>query len=136
MYRRVKRTGHSQEELLSVYRDYGVIPKSSRDDNFNKPSEDLSPYQLVCNGDVVLNKMKAWQGSIAVSDLRGIVSPAYFVYTAKPHLYQTDLEPSYVHYLLRCKEYATQYLRRSKGIRVNQWDLDPDYLRQLEISLC
>ncbi|MEY5038836.1 MAG: hypothetical protein RL472_1942 [Pseudomonadota bacterium] len=47
LFRRVKQTGYQDEELLSVYRDYGVIPKSSRDDNNNKESEDLSGYQLV-----------------------------------------------------------------------------------------
>ncbi|MEW7002249.1 hypothetical protein M5585_29635 [Serratia ureilytica] len=52
----------------------------SRDDNNNKPSEDLSPYQLVQPNDLVMNKMKAWQGSIAISEYEGIVSPAYFVY--------------------------------------------------------
>ena len=31
LYKKVKFTGFSEEELLSVYRDYGVIPKSSRD---------------------------------------------------------------------------------------------------------
>ena len=46
LFRRVKRTV-SKIKLLSVYRDYGVIPKTSRDDNHNKESEDLSKYQLV-----------------------------------------------------------------------------------------
>ena len=40
LFSRIKRTDHIDKELLSVYRDYGVIPKSSRDDNNNKPSED------------------------------------------------------------------------------------------------
>ena len=43
---------------LSVYRDYGVIPKDSRDDNHNKVSEDTSNYKLVEPGNFVLNKMK------------------------------------------------------------------------------
>ncbi len=45
-FRRIKRTDNTDKELLSVYRDYGVIPKSSRYDNFNKPSEDLTPFQF------------------------------------------------------------------------------------------
>ncbi|MFH4642260.1 restriction endonuclease subunit S [Vibrio alginolyticus] len=133
-YRRVKRTGFEKEELLSVYRDHGVVPKSSRDDNNNKPSDDLSPYQLVCENNLVMNKMKAWQGSIAISEFRGIVSPAYFVYEP---LKQTDslVYPKYVHYLLRHPIYITQYMSRSKGIRVNQWDLDPDEFQSIELLL-
>ncbi len=134
LYTRNKRTGFVEKELLSVYRDYGVIPKSSRDDNNNKPSDDLSPYQLVKPDDLVMNKMKAWQGSIAISEYEGIVSPAYFVY--EPNFKLFDLAfPRYVHYLLRNPIYITQYMSRSKGIRVNQWDLDPDEFKKIELLL-
>ncbi|HGL6802443.1 TPA: restriction endonuclease subunit S [Citrobacter amalonaticus] len=134
LFCRNKDTGHTEKELLSVYRDYGVIPKSSRDDNNNKPSEDLSPYQLVEPDDLVMNKMKAWQGSIAISEYEGIVSPAYFVYQPRKILFE-QAYPRYVHYLLRNPIYVTQYLSRSKGIRVNQWDLDPDEFRNIEVLL-
>lgn len=133
-YHRVKRTGYEAEELLSVYRDYGVVPKSSRDDNNNKPSDDLSPYQLVCENNLVMNKMKAWQGSIAISAYRGIVSPAYFVYEPFNHT-ESIVYPKYVHYLLRHPIYITQYMSRSKGIRVNQWDLDPESFQSIELLL-
>ncbi|MGP5550447.1 restriction endonuclease subunit S [Psychrobacter namhaensis] len=134
LYIRNKRTGFVEKELLSVYRDYGVIPKSSRDDNNNKPSDDLSPYQLVKPDDLVMNKMKAWQGSIAISEYEGIVSPAYFVYEPNPKLFDLAF-PRYVHYLLRSPIYITQYMSRSKGIRVNQWDLDPDEFKKIELLL-
>jgi type I restriction enzyme S subunit len=55
LYQRRKRTGFSDEPLLSVYRDFGVIVKSSRDDNFNKASDDLGDYQLVEPGDLAIN---------------------------------------------------------------------------------
>ncbi|MFB0725092.1 restriction endonuclease subunit S [Aeromonas salmonicida] len=134
LFSRIKRTGHSEKELLSVYRDYGVIPKSSRDDNNNKESDDLAPYQLVRPNDLVMNKMKAWQGSIAVSEYEGIVSPAYFVYEPSNKLFELA-HPRYVHYLLRNPIYITQYMSRSKGIRVNQWDLDPDEFKLIELLL-
>ena len=134
LFRRIKRTDHADKELLSVYRDYGVIPKSSRDGNNNKPSEDLTPYQLVKKNDLVMNKMKTWQGSIAISEYEGIVSPAYFVYQPLPILFKLA-QPKYIHYLLRNPMYIAQYLRQSKGIRVNQWDLDPDEFQRIELLL-
>ena len=67
------------EMNLSVYRDYGVIPTDSRNDNHNKVSEDTSNYKLVNPGNFVLNKMKGWSGSLGVSNYRGIVSPSYTV---------------------------------------------------------
>jgi type I restriction enzyme, S subunit len=130
LYRRVKRVGFPHEQLLSVYRDHGVIPKASRDDNFNKPSDDLSTYQLVVAGDLCVNKMKAWQGSVGISEHRGIVSPAYFTYMS---LHSEDRR--YLHYLLRSARYITGYLTISKGIRVNQWDLEPVLHSRLPVVL-
>lgn len=130
MYRARKHTGHPQETLLSVYRDYGVVEKSSRDDNKNRESEDLSGYQLVVNGDLVTNKMKTWQGSIAVSGLQGIVSPAYYVY-GKLH----SGNDAYFHHLFRSVPYITGYQSISKGIRVGQWDLEADKFRLFPVLI-
>ena len=130
-YRRKKVVNTQGEELLSVYRDYGVIPKSSRDDNHNTESDDLSKYQLVQPDDLVTNKMKTWQGSIAVSDIRGIVSPAYYIMSPRTKNYT----PRYVHYLLRSPVYVAQYRRLSKGIRVGQWDLEYEQFKNLKLPL-
>lgn len=130
LFNRTKRTGFEGEQLLSVYRDHGVVPKASRDDNNNKPSDDLSPYQLVCPGDLAINKMKAWQGSVAISEHRGIVSPAYFVYEAKH-----QESSRYLHYLMRSPQYVAGYLSMSKGIRINQWDLEPQYHSRLPVLI-
>jgi len=130
LFRRTKRTGFEKEQLLSVYRDFGVVPKASRDDNNNKPSDDLTAYQLVKPGDLAINKMKAWQGAVAISEHRGIVSPAYFIYES------THSENSrFLHYLLRSLRYITGYLSISKGIRVNQWDLEPQYHSRIPVLL-
>jgi type I restriction enzyme S subunit len=128
--RRVDRRGHGASELLSVYRDYGVVPKSSRDDNFNKASEDLDAYQFVQRGDLVLNKMKTWQGSLAVSEFEGIVSPAYFVCKLT-----NDNHPKFLHYLLRSAPMVAEYGKYSKGIRPNQWDLPFDEFKSIEVKL-
>jgi type I restriction enzyme S subunit len=81
-----------------------------------------------------MNKMKTWQGSIAISEYEGIVSPAYFVYQPEPKLFDLAY-PKYIHYLLRNPIYIAQYLRQSKGIRVSQWDLDPDEFQRIELLL-
>ena len=86
-----------EQTVLSLYRELGVIPKDSRDDNHNVTSEDTSKYKYVRPGDFVINKMKAWQGSVAVSDYEGIVSPAYYVYNFTDEVFYKR----YFHYLLR-----------------------------------
>ena len=103
---------------LSVYRDYGVIRRDSRDDNHNRISEDTSNYKLVEPGDFVFNKMKCWQGSLGVSEYRGIVSPAYTVCKPKKSFFG-----KYFHYLLRSNSYIQEYKRLSYGIRTGQWEL-------------
>jgi len=130
LFRRTKTLGTGSEILLSVYRDYGVVPKKSRNDNFNKASEDLSKYQLVGVGDLVINKMKAWQGSVAISELSGIVSPAYFVFKALSHIHSR-----FAHFLMRSTPYSNRYAAISSGVRPNQWDLDPAQHRATPILL-
>lgn len=107
--------------VLSVYREYGVIPKDSRDDNHNVTSDDTSKYKYVKPGNLVINKMKAWQGSMGVSSYEGIVSPAYFIY----EFVDNDVYDKYLHYLFRSC-YRDEFRRISGGIREGQWDLSPD----------
>ena len=107
-----------EQQILSVYREYGVVPKDSRDDNHNVTSEDTSKYKYVKPGYFVINKMKAWQGSMGVSDYEGVVSPAYYIY----HFIDESINKKYFHYLLRyC--YKEEFRRLSGGIREGQWDL-------------
>ncbi len=126
-----RKCNNSALEVLSVYRDHGVIPKSSRTDNLNKTPEDVSRYLVVRPGYVVVNKMKAWQGSLAVSEYGGIVSPDYEV--LKP---STDrLLGEYVHYLLRSPRLISEYALRSVGIRPSQWRLYWDQLGDIAIPV-
>lgn len=119
------------ETVLSVYRDYGVVPKASRDDNFNKTPVDISNYKLVRPGNLVVNKMKAWQGSLAVSEHQGIVSGDYMVC----EIIAPDVDPRFLHYLLRSSHMRQEYGIRSTGIRPSQWRLYWDDLADISVKL-
>lgn len=123
--------GYPDEMVLSLYRDYGVVPKNSRDDNHNVTSEDTSSYKFVEVGDFVINKMKAWQGSMAVSDYQGIISPAYYIC----RFTTDDIDRRYIHYLLRNDTYKAEYMRLSSGMRVGQWDLNIDDFLRIKMVL-
>ncbi|MEW8195805.1 MAG: restriction endonuclease subunit S [Candidatus Thiodiazotropha sp.] len=129
-FRVKKRQGYPDLTVLSVYRDYGVIEKDSRDDNINKTPLDLTSYQLVCPGDLVINKMKSWQGSLGVSNIEGITSPDYVVMTPVGAHY-----PTYMHFLLRARPMPSVYHMISNGIRIDQWRLEPDRFLSLPIFL-
>lgn len=119
------------ETVLSLYRDIGVIPKDSRTDNHNVTGEDTNKYKYVEAGDFVINKMKAWQGSMAVSKYTGIISPAYHVckFTKK------DINLDYFHYLIRGVNYIPEFLKLSAGIRIGQWDLSFDDFSNIVVPL-
>lgn len=126
-----ERCGDKDYRLLSVYREYGVIPKDSRDDNHNKESLDLSNYKVVHIGDLVLNKMKMWQGSLGVSQYEGIVSPAYIICK----VLDKDINLDYLHLLLRSARFKSYYNQYSYGIRVGQWDMHYDDFKNLKVYM-
>lgn len=122
--------GYPDEEVLSLYRDYGIIPKNSRSDNHNVTSSDTSGYKLVKSGNLVINKMKAWQGSMAISNLRGIVSPAYYTFEVDNERFNLR----FLHYALRNPAYKQEYMRISAGLRVGQWDLNKNEFKNLKYA--
>jgi type I restriction enzyme S subunit len=130
LFRRRSESGRSDLPLLSVYRDLGVVPREGRDDNYNRPSDDLSAYQVVHVGDLVVNKMKTWQGSLGVSSHEGIVSPAYYVCSPL-----SGADPRFIHHLLRSQPLIAEYGARSKGIRPAQWDLPWESFREIRVNL-
>ena len=119
------------EELLSVYLDRGVI-RFSDDTNkrTNPTSKDLTKYQLVEEGDLVLNNQQAWRGSVGVSNYRGIVSPAYFIFSLSPLIHK-----EFANYLFRSKPSVSYYYMCSKGIGSIQRNLDWGTLKQKKIAL-
>lgn len=113
--------------LLSVVREKGVIVRDVEDieANHNFIPDDLSGYKVVKKGQFALNKMKARQGSYGISDYTGIVSPAYFVF-------DVDFENlEYFHFAIRSKVYVNFFAQASDGIRVGQWDLQMDKMKEI-----
>lgn len=113
--------------LLSVVREQGVIIRNIEDKeaNHNYIPDDLSNYKMVCEGQFAMNKMKAWQGSYGISPYTGIVSPAYFIF-------DVDFENlEYFHYAIRSKVYVNFFAQASDGIRIGQWDLQMDKMREI-----
>jgi type I restriction enzyme S subunit len=129
MFAREKDTGHPDETMLSVFREHGVVEKDSRE-NLNVTAEDRNIYQLVDKGWLVVNRMKAWQGSVGVSSYRGIVSGHYLCF--RPTHGES---PRYLNWLLRSDFYIAEYRKLSRGVRPGQAEIDNDLLRVLPITL-
>jgi len=115
--------------LLTVARERGVFVRSVDDANHNTIPEDLSNYKVAHAGDLVINKMKAWQGSLGLAPVDGIVSPAYFVFAADFAV------PRFGEYLLRSRPYVAKFGAASDGVRIGQWDLNIPRMRNIEVLL-
>jgi type I restriction enzyme S subunit len=117
--------------LLSVVREKGVILRASMaaEENHNFIPDDLSNYKVARKGDLVINKMKAWQGSLGLAPTDGIVSPAYFIF-------KFGIEDKrYGQALLRSKPYVAMFGQVSDGVRIGQWDLSVARMKRIPILI-
>jgi type I restriction enzyme S subunit len=112
-----------------VAREKGVFVRSltDADENHNVIPEDLSNYKVARAGNLVINKMKAWQGSMGIAPSDGIVSPAYFVFDFE------IADRAFGQALLRSKPYVAHFAQASDGVRVGQWDLTIAGMRQIPV---
>ena len=126
---RVEHTETGTETLLSVSKHYGVKPSAelTEDEQFAtiKPALSLIGYKAVCKNDLVMNIMRARNGSYGISDYDGIVSPAYCIYyTTK------ECNVKYLHYFLRTPHVKSLFEAYSSGIAEHRRRLYPeDFLR-------
>lgn len=130
LFAEVKDRDHPDEEMLSVTITRGIVKQkallegSSKKDSSNL---DKSAYKLVQPRDIAYNKMRAWQGAIGASELRGIISPAYVVM----RLRNADDVPSYFHHLYRTPQFAKEAERWSYGITSDMWSLRPEHFKMI-----
>jgi type I restriction enzyme S subunit len=95
--------------LLSIGQN-GVYPQ---DESIKKDTsnEDKSKYKRICPGDIGYNTMRMWQGRSSLSELEGIVSPAYTVVTPKK-----NADSVFFSYLFKTSRMINLFWRNSQGL--------------------
>lgn len=78
-------TNRDDLPLLSITGDKGVIYQSDSDKR-DISNDDKSKYKRICPNDIGYNTMRMWQGRSALSELEGIVSPAYTIVTPRKNV--------------------------------------------------
>ena len=100
----------SADELLSVSQTQGVVPRSEISEKQPR-ADDLSIYRRCLSGDVVINRMSAYQGAVGVAPRDGIVSPDYLVIRCTK-----VLRPEFLVHLLKSPGVIGEIILRLRGI--------------------
>ena len=117
----IEKTVDDSGTLLSLSQYTGVSLKSEAGKTGMFEAESTTGYKIVHPGQFVMNIMLAWNGSYAVSDLEGIISPAYCVFD-----FRIPCVKRYFDYLLRTKIYSGAFKTQSRGIIDSRLRLYPN----------
>ncbi len=121
--------------LMSVSLSRGLIPRSELTDKEPR-ADDLSIYKRCWQGDVVLNRMSAYQGALGLAHMDGMVSPDYAVLRA-----HASLDARFLTYLMKSNWFISEMTSRLRGIgspgatSVRTPRVNIDDLRDISIAL-
>ena len=133
LFDEVKDRDHPEEEMLSVTITRGIVRQKALLENSSKNDSSNTnkfAYKLIYPGDIAYNKMRAWQGALGASSLRGIISPAYVVMRPRK-----KANARYYHYLYRTALFAKEAERWSYGITSDMWSLRPEHFKVIRSVL-
>lgn len=96
--------------LMSVSIDWGVRRRDEVTADEARAG-DLSNYKVCRRGDLVINRMRAFQGALGLSPESGIVSPDYAVLRAAP-----EVDGEWLAAAMRTDRFVSEMASRIKGI--------------------
>lgn len=105
-----ERTTTGEEVLLSLRQKGGLVPHNDVSEKLI-PAKELIGYKKVSAGEIVVNRMRAASGLIAISPQDGLVSPDYAVFQ-----YSERVDPSFYECLFQTKRMQTVFRSLSKGL--------------------
>lgn len=111
------------------------MPRSTLTDKQHR-ADDLSLYKICDAGDIVINRMSAYQGALGISPAAGLVSPEYLV--LRTH---EDVDARYLTYLIKSDWFVGQMSARVRGIgsleqgNVRTPRINADDLGGIEVTL-
>lgn len=134
--------------MLSVSIHHGIQLRENSSSK-QRASDDLAKYKVARAGDVVINRMRAFQGGLGRTPIDGLVSPDYAV--LRPG---SNFDARWAEYVMRSPRFVDEMSQRLRGIggadqtnvrtpRINVRDLllievpvaEPELLRESTVHL-
>jgi type I restriction enzyme S subunit len=122
-------TNNTHLPLLAITASRGVIP-ANEIDRKDASAQDKSNYKRIAPGDIGYNTMRMWQGVSAVSNLEGIVSPAYTV--CVPNM---EVDVRFMGYLFKFPPVVHSFFRHSQGLVSDTWNLKFPHFAQIKVRI-
>lgn len=107
---RDERSTTGEEVLLSLRMERGLVPHNDVSEKQTK-AEELVGYKKVGLNEIVVNRMRAAIGLIAVSQQAGLVSPDYAVFRSA-----SEVDPYYFVYLFKTELLQAVFRSESTGL--------------------
>ena len=114
--------------LLSLYAKHGVRKYDEIEERTGNPVRTVQDYKCVHAGDIIVNIILAWMGSIGRSPHDGVISPAYDIWTPLE-----GVSSRYYHYLFRTKWFSGECYKRGKGIMMMRWRTYADQFGDIRV---
>ena len=106
-----ERNVFGEYKLLSFSKSKSIIPYDQNTDK-ESSAEDIRNYKVLHKGQLLENRLQAWNGMFQDSSVEGCVSPDYSVF----NLIYSNANIKYYSYLFKTDLYIAQWANASKGI--------------------
>jgi type I restriction enzyme S subunit len=123
IFKSISEKNNTDEELLSVTQDQGVIPRTMLEGRVMSPEGSTDTYKMIKKGDFAIS-LRSFQGGIEYSRYQGLISPAYTV--LRPRL---KIDDEFYRHFFKSYLFIGKYLNIAViGIRDGKQISIPDFM--------
>ncbi|WP_441001158.1 restriction endonuclease subunit S [Fodinibius sp. SL11] len=130
LFKEVDDRGYPNLPLLEVTINHGVRERDLSEKKVHQVASDYNNYKKAAEGDIALNKMRAWQGAIGDVPMDGLVSPDYTVLRPR-ELSSTE----FYGYLFQTSNFLTEIDRYSYGMVKDRNRIYWQYLKKIKVPV-
>ncbi len=124
-----REAGYVELPLVSITSNSGIVYRDTLDRR-DTSNEDKSKYLRIWPGDIGYNTMRMWQGVSSVSQIEGIVSPAYTICVPRE-----GVDAQFMGYLFKTPFVINKFRSYSQGLVDDTLSLKFDNFAEIAVSV-